>query len=114
MARRYFWVLGTPNKQIPSKTEWRDALTEIQDELKEDIGDRYYSIQWVRQPAATPIVFAQLAVQILKITRPFLPVSVLSDKGVEVIREADFWAENIELLQGLKPSLILTIQSSII
>jgi len=88
----YFWILAIPSKQMPSRTEWRDALVEIQDELKEDIGERYYSIQWVRQPSETPLVLAQLAIQILKITRPFLPVSVLSDKGVEVIREPDFWA----------------------
>lgn len=110
----YFWILGTPNREIPSQTEWRNALAEIEAELQEDIGDRSYSIQWVRQPLETPLILAQLAVKILKITRPFLPVTVFSQRGVEVIREAEFWAETIEISAGLKPGITLTIHSSII
>jgi hypothetical protein len=110
----YFFVLAKPGQPMPSQDEWRKALLEIQEELKEDIGDRYYSIQWVRQPQATPLILAQLAIQVLKVNRPFAPVTVRADSGVEVIREPDFWAETIELPEGLKPALTLTIHSSII
>lgn len=109
----YFWILGKPGKQIPAQIEWQDALAEIQAELKEDFGDRYYSIEWGCQSEATPLIFAQLAVQILKITRPSSE-TVLSENGVEVIREPEFWAETIELPTGLKPGITLTIRSSII
>jgi hypothetical protein len=110
----YFFILAKPGQPMPSQDEWRKVLLEIQEELKEDIGDRYYSIQWVRQPQATPLILAQLAIQVLKVTRPFSSVTVRADSGVEVIRELDFWAETIELPEGLKPALTLTIHSSIV
>ncbi len=110
----YFFVLAKPGQPMPSQDEWRKAKTEIQEELKEDIGDRYYSIQWVRQPQATPNILAQLAIQVLKVNRPFVPVIVRSDKVVEVRREPNFWAETVELPEGLKPALTLTIHSSIV
>lgn len=111
---RDFFILARPGQPMPSQDEWRKALLEILEELKEDIGERYYSIQWVRQPQTTPLILALLAIQVLKVTRPFDPVTIRSDKGVEVIREPDFWAETIELPEGLKPALTLTIHSSII
>ncbi|KYC43857.1 stem cell self-renewal protein Piwi [Scytonema hofmannii PCC 7110] len=110
----YFFVLAKPGQSMPSQDEWRKAILEIQEELKEDIGDRYYSIQWVRQPHATPLILAQLAIQVLKVNRPFTPVTVWAECGVKVIREPDFWAETVELPEGLKPALTLTIHSSIV
>ncbi|NDJ24761.1 stem cell self-renewal protein Piwi [Nostoc sp. B(2019)] len=110
----YFFVLAQLGQPMPSEDKWRKAILEIQEELKEDIGDRYYSIQWVRQPQATPLILAQLAIQVLKVNRPFAPVTVWADSGVEVIRKPDFWAETVELPKGLKPALTLTIHSSIV
>lgn len=110
----YFWVLGMLNQQMPSQREWRDAIAEIYEELKTDIGDRFFSIQWVSQPSETPQVLAKLAVQILKVHRPLLPITVMSQKGVKVVREADLWTETIELSNDLKPCITLTIGSKIV
>ena len=110
----YFFVLGMLNQQMPSQSDWREAIIEIQEELKTDIGDRTYSMQWVRQPATTPQVIAKLAVQIIKVHRPLLPITILSRNGVKVIREADLWTEVIELQNALKPCITLTVNSKII
>ncbi|KJH71992.1 Piwi domain-containing protein [Aliterella atlantica] len=110
----YFWVLGTLGQQMPSPSEWRDAIAEIQEDLKADIGNRSYSIQWVRQPSVTPKVSAELAGQILKVNRSLPVTPIFSKNGVEVVRKADIWAETIELLDGLKPCLTLTIRSKIV
>lgn len=61
-----FWVLGKPNQQMPTESHWKKWLEEIQDELRKDIGDRNYSIQWVRQPSVTASVLAELAVRALQ------------------------------------------------
>ncbi|HBL12640.1 MAG TPA: stem cell self-renewal protein Piwi [Cyanobacteria bacterium UBA11162] len=108
---KYFWVLGKLNQAMPSQKEWRESLIQIQEQLKEDIGDRSYSIQWVRQPQVTASILAQLAVRILKIKRPFSPETVWSENQVEVRREADFWAETIELQGDTHPALVLTPHS---
>ena len=107
-----FWVLIKPNETTPNHNEWRKALAEILENLKKDLGDRSYSIQWVRAPQVTPSIVAQIAVRVLKITRPFSPITVSSEKQVEVRREIDFWAETIELPVGLQPALALTVHSS--
>lgn len=56
----YFFVLRMLNQSMPSQSDWREAIIEIQEELKTDIGDRTFSIQWVRQPATTPQVIANI------------------------------------------------------
>lgn len=93
----YFWVLAKPNQTMPNPNEWRKALFEILEDLKKDIGDRSYSIQWVRAPQVTPSIRAQLTVRVLKITRPFSLITFSSKNQVEVKREVEFWAEPIEL-----------------
>ncbi len=110
---KLFWILGKPNQQMPSPDAWKEALKNIQKEV-EDFSNCYWSFQWVRQPSVTPYVLAQLAFQVLRTDRPFLPVPVLSDNGVEVRREAEFWAETIELQGELQPALALTVHSRII
>lgn len=110
----YFWVVGIVGQQMPSQNQWREAIGEIQEELKTDIGDRTYSIQWVREPSRTPQVLAKLAAQILKVHRPLSPITVLEKKGVKVFRRADFWKETIELSTGIKPGLTITVRSSIV
>ncbi|PIG93374.1 Piwi domain-containing protein [Gloeocapsopsis sp. IPPAS B-1203] len=109
----HFWIVGAI-KQLPNQNEWRNALAEIQDELHNDIGDRCYSIQWVRQPSPTPLILAQLAVQILKINRSLSSITVFSQNLVEVIREVKFWAETVEWLSATLPAMTLTIRSSIV
>ncbi|WP_257235934.1 hypothetical protein [Nostoc sp. 'Peltigera malacea cyanobiont' DB3992] len=75
-----FWVLAKPDQAMPSLDEWRKALTEIQEELKKDIGDRYYSIQWVSQPQISADILSELAIRILKIRRPFSYFSIPFNK----------------------------------
>ena len=108
-----FWVLATPSRQMPSPAEWKQALISIQKEV-EDFSNCYWSFQWVRQPSVTSFVTAQLAFQVLRTDRPFSPKSVLSEKGVEVRREVEFWAETIELQGELQPALCLTVHSPIL
>ena len=109
--QKCFWVLGKLNQSIPSPEEWREALAEIQEDFKTDIGDRYYSIQWVRQPQVTAYILAQLAVRVLKIKRPFIPETVWSKNQVEVRREVNFWAESFERNGSQGSALVLTPQS---
>ncbi|MFB2967677.1 Piwi domain-containing protein [Aerosakkonema sp. BLCC-F183] len=113
---KYFWVLAKPSQAMPSEKEWRNALAEIQDELKKKIGERYYSIQWVRDPQVTASILSQLAVRILKIRRPFPPPATVwpnseSKNQVEVKRDVEFWAETFEMPDGSRPALALTPHS---
>ena len=110
--QKFFWALAKPNQVMPSQKEWREALTEICEELRKDIGDCDYSIQWVRQPQLKASILAQLAVRILKITRPFSSETALSEKQVEVKREANFWAETIEIKNQSFSALTITVKSN--
>lgn len=110
----YFWVLAKPHQSMPSHEEWRTALAEIQEELKKEVSDRYYSIQWVRQAQETSDILAQLAVRVLKIRRPFSTYTVFSENKVEVKREVEFWAETLEIQNFLQPAIALSIHSSFI
>ncbi len=109
----YFFILGMLNQPMSSQSDWREAMVEIQEELKTDIGDRTYSMQWVRQPSTTPQVLAKLAVEILKVYRPLSPIPIRDQNGVKVVRKADLWTETIELSTGLKPGITITVRSSI-
>jgi hypothetical protein len=108
----YFWVLAASSRQLPSRDELRYALESIQDEV-EDFSNQFLTFQWVRQPQETPLILSQLAVQVLNKTQFSYPV-VLSENGVEVRREPDFWAETVELQGQLQPALTLTVCSSIV
>ncbi|MGJ5628875.1 Piwi domain-containing protein [Nostoc sp. CALU 1950] len=108
-----FWVLAKPDQAMPSLDEWRKALTEIQEELKKDIGDRYYSIQWVSQPQISADILSELAIRILKIRRTFSYFSIPFNK-IEVRREAKFWAEAIEIKNISHPAIAITIRSSFV
>ncbi len=110
----HFFILGMLNQPMPSSSEWREAMVEIQDELKTDIGDRTFSIQWVRQPSATPQVLAKLAVQIIKVHRPLSTIAVKEQKGVKVVRKAEVYPETVELQNELKACISLTIDSKIV
>ncbi|MEH1806948.1 Piwi domain-containing protein [Nostoc sp.] len=108
-----FWVLAKPDQPMPTLDELRKALTEIQEELKKDIGDRYYSIQWVSQPQISADILSELAIRILKIRRPFSYFSIPFNK-IEVRREAKFWAEAIEIKNISHPAIAITIRSSFV
>ncbi|MBD2569139.1 Piwi domain-containing protein [Anabaena lutea] len=110
-AEGKFWVLAKPDQQMPSLDELRKALTEIQEELKKDIGDRYYSIQWVSQPQISADILSQLAIRILKVRRPFSYQSITFNNNVEVRREARFWSETIEIQNIPLPAIAITVRS---
>jgi Piwi domain len=103
--QKYFWILAKPNQTIPSYDEWKEVLEIIQDKLKEDLGDRYYFIQWVKDFAIDASIVAQLAVRLLKINRPFSAITVSSEKQIEIKRECEFWAETIELDTEIKAAI---------
>ena len=113
-----FWVLAKPNQSMPSKEEWRKALANIEEELKDDIGDRSYSIQWVQQPQFTSSILAQLAIRVLKIMRPFSSDTIWPqnqiENQVEVKREVEFWAETFEWQNVTHPAIVLTPHSSFV
>ncbi len=102
-----FLVLAKPNHSIPTQQEWKQALKEIQEDLKEDIGDRFLSIQWVRNEINASVK-AQLAVRILKINRAFYPETIKSENQVEVKREVNFGAETFEVEGVENPAIFLT------
>jgi len=109
---KFFWVLAKPARTMPSQEQWREKLIEICEELKKEIGDRSYAIQWVRQPQVTPEILSQLAVRVLKIDCRFSSPVVVSINRVEVKREIVFWAEAIEIQELLQPALTITVRSS--
>ncbi|MCL1466260.1 Piwi domain-containing protein [Argonema galeatum] len=108
----YFYALGMPNISLPSLQKWKDILADVQEKLK-GFGDRYYSVQLVRQRHLTPFIKAQLAFQVLRTTKFEEPL-ILSDNKVEVRREIDYWPETIELPNSLQPALALTVHSSLL
>ncbi|HAO11130.1 MAG TPA: stem cell self-renewal protein Piwi [Planktothrix sp. UBA8407] len=107
----YFWILGKVNQKLPEPEKWREALREILEELKDDIGDRIYSIQSLLEAQPTAYILAKLSVRILQIRRPFYPETIFSENQVEVKRIANFWAETIELNNYVHPVLVLTPKS---
>lgn len=46
----YFWILAKPGQSLPSQEQWQKALLSIQEELREDLGDCSYLIEWTSQP----------------------------------------------------------------
>lgn len=110
---RCFYALGMPNIPMPTLKEWQDILEDVQEKLT-DFGDRYYSIELVRQPQVTPFILSQLAFQVLRKTQFSSPDAVPPENKVKVRRELDFWAEIIELQGELQPALTLTVHSSIL
>ncbi|NEN92004.1 MAG: stem cell self-renewal protein Piwi, partial [Okeania sp. SIO3H1] len=100
-----FWVLAKPNQSMPTSQQYKQTLKKIQEDLKEDIGDRFLSIQWVRNPEISAYIKAQLAVRILQMNRAFSRETIKSENQVEVKREVNFGAETFEL-KGVKSSAI--------
>jgi hypothetical protein len=110
--RKFFWVLNKPNREMPSKDEWKQAIENIQNELKQEIGDREYIIQWVSDARITSEIQAQLAVRTLKIIRSFKEKIVHSQNKVNVQREVKFWEETVEINNIIYPALSFTTHSN--
>ncbi|NET27006.1 Piwi domain-containing protein [Okeania sp. SIO1I7] len=103
-----FWVLAKPNQSMPTSQQYKQTLKKIQEDLKEDIGDRFLSIQWVRNPEINASIKAQLAVRILKFNGAFSSETIKSENQVEVKREVNFGAEIFEV-EGVEiPAIFLT------
>ena len=107
-----FYAIAKPNQNIPNIAAWREALDVIQNEQK-DFGDRPFSVQVVNSDQIAPEVLAQLAYQILKISRPFVPPS-FKDQTVQVIRKPEFWTETVEINNLVQPALALSVCSDIL
>ena len=108
----YFWILTQPNISIPPTADWKTASEQIQDKLKDKLGDRTYFIQWVEEPKVTASVIAQLAVRILQINCRFSSEVVFNRDKVQVKRECDFWAETIEVDHRIFSAISLTCKST--
>ena len=108
----YFWILTQPNIEIPSRENWKVALDNIQDKLKDKLGDRSYFIQWVEEPKVTASIIAQLAVRILQINCRFSSEVVFNQDRVIVKRECQFWSETIETDNRILSAISFTSKSS--
>jgi hypothetical protein len=107
------WSLFSLAKQggtLPSDTEWTDSLTYIQRELCE-LADPEWRFQRALEPQVTPDIIAAFAEQILHVSQPFKPKTVLAEQNVEVRRRASFGAETVEIDQVLQPALMLSPRS---
>lgn len=117
---RHFWILAKDKESMRDSKDWKHALLEIQEALREDIGDQYYSIHWIEKFNVTPLVKAQLAVRVMKLFCRFSNPAIfpkkeqIQDHQVQVRREVNFWAEIIDLSNQIKPAITLTIDSSIV
>ncbi|NET46363.1 Piwi domain-containing protein [Okeania sp. SIO2B3] len=103
-----FWVLAKSNQSMPTSQQYKQVLKETQEDLKEDIGDRFLSIQWVRNPEINASVKAQLAVRILKFNGAFSAETIKSENQVKVKREVIFGAEIFEVEGVEVPAIFLT------
>lgn len=111
-GKGFFWILTQANIAIPSREDWKIALENIEDKLKDKIGDRTYFIQWVEEPKVTASVIAQLAVRILQINCRFSSEVVFNRDKVQVKRECNFWAETIEVDHRIFSAISLTCKST--
>jgi hypothetical protein len=107
----YFWILTQANIEIPLNDSWKTVLEYIQDKLKDKIGDRTYSIQWIDKPKVTASIIAQLAVRILQMNCRFSFEVVFNQDKVQVRRECKFWSETIEINNEIAPAISLTSTS---
>lgn len=109
----YFYALGIPKYPMRLLAEdWEDILAQVVDEGLTDFSDRTWQFQQVQLTLPVPpTVISQLAVQVLKTTRPlpFSSVTARSENGVQVRREVKFWSEVIELKGVLQPAITLTL-----
>ncbi|MEH2328279.1 Piwi domain-containing protein [Nostoc sp.] len=113
----YFYAIGKSNNSMSMRDfgiEWESILEQIAAEGIKDFIDRTWQFKEV---PLTKIVSANvislLAYQVLKTSKPypFSSITALSKNGVQVRREAKFWAEPIEIHGTLQPAITLTMKS---
>ena len=111
----YFYALGTPNYPMKLLAEELEIVIEqVTEESLTDFKDQIWKFTEVRLNKSVPAnVIAQLAIQVLKTTKPspFLSNIALSVNEVQVRREVKFWSETIELEGTIKPAIALTLKS---
>lgn len=94
--------------------EWESILEQIAAEGIKDFSDHTWQFQEVPlTKTVSANVISLLAYQVLKTSKPypFSSITALSKNGVQVRREAKFWAEPIEIHGTLQAAIALTIKS---
>ncbi len=111
----YFYALGKfKNSMQDFGMEWEFILEQIAVEGIKDFSDRTWQFQEVPFTKTVPTnVISLLAYQVLKTSKPcpFSSITALSKNGVQVRREAKFWAEPIEIYGTLQAAITLTFKS---
>ncbi|CAN1210768.1 Protein argonaute [Tumidithrix helvetica PCC 7403] len=107
-----FYAIAKPQQNIPTVAEWREALENIQNDIKE-FGEQSFSVQVVKSVEIKPETVAQLAYQILKISRPFSHAP-FNNQVVQVVRKPEFSAETVEINDLAQPALSLSVRSDIL
>lgn len=106
-----FYALSAQNEEMPNAKAWQTALANVQHDLP-DVGDRTWTLQQVMSPKTTAAIIAQLAEQILRVSRPFTSHLVKSEKGIEVRRRADFGSEVFQQAEAQAQAAALSISVS--
>lgn len=111
----YFYALGKfKNSMQEFGRDWESMLEQIALEGIKDFSDRTWQFQEVSlTKTVSANVISLLAYQVLKTSKPypFSSITALSKNGVQVRREAKFWAEPIEIHGTLQPAITLTMKS---
>ncbi len=107
-----FFGIAKQGQSLPTDAEWAEALAYIQREICE-ASDPEWRFQRSLNPPVAPDIIATLAEQILRVSKPCKPKTVLSEQSVEVRRRAVFGAEAVELDQTPQPALALSPHSRI-
>jgi Piwi domain len=113
-----FWVLSMVDRILPRLEDYHNTLSIIQEDLKKDIGDRIFSIdQLIEEKNILPSeVIAEFAIGILRHGRAFDNILIHKDKkGIEVSRQADYWAESfLSTNDSVKPAIAITATTKIV
>ncbi|MEH2085225.1 MAG: Piwi domain-containing protein [Nostoc sp.] len=113
----YFYAIGKSNNSMSMRDfgiEWESILEQIAAEGIKDFIDRTWQFQEVPlTKTVSANVISLFAYQVLKTSKPypFSSITALSKNGVQVRREAEFWAEPIEIHGTLQPAITLTTKS---
>ncbi|MEH2370919.1 Piwi domain-containing protein [Nostoc sp.] len=113
----YFYAIGKSNNSMSMRDfgiEWESILEQIAAEGIKDFIDRTWQFQEVPlTKTVSANVISLFAYQVLKTSKPypFSSITALSKNGVQVRREAEFWAEPIEIHGTLQSAITLTMKS---
>ncbi|MEH2163102.1 MAG: hypothetical protein V7K38_19260 [Nostoc sp.] len=114
----YFYALDQCKKSMQYLQcfgrDWESILEQIAVEGIKDFSDRTWQFQEVPlTKTVSANVISLFAYQVLKTSKPypFSSITALSKNGVQVRREAKFWAETIEIDGTLQAAITLTFKS---